>query len=228
MFMRFFTILSVVLFSFLHVFSQEKQDSTIHKNAIKLDLIPFYHVFFNNRVQIRAGIEFEHFVFKKSSLAFYLDMGLYDKYTFIKYYNFFNQQGMYSIQQKVSIRGAHLLSSYNYYFFSFKKKPNTQFFFGSVVDFGFYKKNIDYYDSSVLEHYQTKYNQAKLGIALSIGLKKGFSKHITTEIKTSLFTKVVNMISQNGVNQIKSLDAEWTSPNYNFWWITNLKIGYAF
>ena len=39
---------------------------------------------------------------------------------------------------------------------------------------------------------------------------------------------IFNSVSDNGRLPIKSLDAQWTSTNYNFWWISNLKIGYAF
>jgi hypothetical protein len=221
--------LSVICNPFFQAFSQEKCDSIIHKNSIKFDVVPLYHVFFDNRIQIRAGIEYERYRTKKSSIACYMDFGLYDKYGFIKYYDFFNQnQGMYFIQQKILIKGFHLLPSYNYYFDTFKKRPKSGFFVGAIADVGFYWKKVDYINSSTLENYSDKYNQAKLGIGLSLGFKKYYGKHFFGELKTSALIKLYNYITEQGRNPVKSLDAQWTSPSYNFWWISNIKIGYAF
>ncbi len=223
------TTTTIILSFFFQSFSQEKPDSLFHKKFIKLDLLPLYYDFFDNRVQIRIGAEYERYIFKKSSAACYLDIGLYDKYKFIKYYDFFNQQqGMYSIQQNVSIIGFHLIPSYNYYFYNSKKKTNRRFFSGAVIDFGYYHKKLAYYNSKTLDSYSDSYNQKKLGVGLSLGYKNQYGKHVFIEIKTSLLTKIFNYVSEDDRILIKSLDAQWTSSNYNFWWITNLKIGYVF
>ena len=222
-------LLIVFIFSFFNSFSQEKPDSTVQLNSVKLDLLPLYYVFFDNRVQIRAGLEFERYILKKSSLSCYLDLGLYDKYKFIKYYNLFNEnEGLYSIQQDITIKGFHLLPGYNYYFYRSKKKDTHKAFVGCMLDFGYYQKGIAYYNSLTRESYTDTYNQKKLGIGLSLGVKNNFGKHFFAELKTSLFTKIFNYISLDEKPLMKSLDSQWTSTDYNFWWITNIKIGYAF
>ncbi len=226
---KYLTTLIIVFGFFCPSFSQVKPDSLIHKNFVKIDLAPLYYDLFDNRVQIRTGVEYERYVFNHSSISCYLDMGLYDKYKFIKYYNFFNEnQGMYSIQQNISIIGFHLIPGYNYYFFNSRKKANRCFYAGALMDFSYYQKEFEYFNSQTSEKYSDSYNQKKTGIGLGIGYKNQYGKHLFVELKTSLLTRIFNYISATGRTSIKSLDAQWTSTNYNFWWITNLKIGYAF
>lgn len=218
-----------VITRFLIAFSQEKTDSLIRPNAIKLDLVPFYHVFFDNRVQIRTGIEYERTLSKKSGIAVYLDIGLYDKYEFIKYYDFFSQnQGLYSIRQDVSIVGFHLLPSYNYYFHLFKKYPQERLFLSLVSDLGYYHKKTEQHNTLTSENQTTSFDQTKIGSGLGVGFKNQYGPHIFIELKTILIARLYNHLSANGQNSIKSLDAQWTSPNYKLWWISNIKIGYAF
>jgi len=191
--------------------------------------LPLYYDFFDNKVQIRAGLEYEKFIKKNISISGYLDLGVYDKYKFIKYYNFFNEnQGFYSIQQDVTVKGFHLIPGINYYFHRLQKSSNRSLFGSAMIDFGFYQKIFAYLNSNSLENYSEKYNQKKLGAGIGIGIKSDFGSRFFIELKTSIFTKFFNSLSKDGKSQMKSLDAQWTSTNYKFWWITNLKIGYAF
>lgn len=222
-------IFLIFQFIFLHSYSQEAKDSIYNNNSLKLDIIPLYYDFFDNRVQIRAGLEFEHYLNENTSLSSYLDIGVYDKYKFIKYYNFFNEnQGMYSIEQDIRISGFHLIPGYNYYFYKGKKNSNRNFFGSAMLDYGYYQKRFAYFNSKSLEEYAEKYNQHKLGLGLGLGFKNNFGSCFYFEFKTSLFAKIFHSISLPDKNEMKSLDAQWTSQNYNLWWITNLKIGYAF
>jgi hypothetical protein len=208
--------------------SQEKNDSLNFKNSIKLDLIPLYYDFFDSRVQVRIGAEYDHNISNNSFVSCYLDAGLYDKYKFIKYYDFFNENlGIYSIQQDISIIGFHIIPGYSYYFYNTTDKQ-INLFAGAIMDFGYYHKEFESFNSQTLERNSNNYNQKKLGIGLSLGFKNYIGTHIFIELKTSLSTKIFNLISKDERTPIKSLDAQWTSTDYKFWWITNLKIGYAF
>jgi hypothetical protein len=227
-FIKYITALVVVSGFYLSSFSQEKIDSLNHNQSLKLDLLPLYYDFFDTRVQIRAGIEYERNISENSSLSCYLDMGLYDKYKFIKYYDFFNEHlGMYSVQQNISIFGIHLIPGYNYYFFTTKDKQ-ISLFAGVVTDFSYYHKEFEYFNSQTSDKYSNSYNQKKLGAGLSLGLKNYVGTHVYIEFKTSLLTKIFGSLSKKEGIPIKSLDAQWTSLDYKLWWITNLKIGYAF
>ncbi|MBI4945606.1 MAG: hypothetical protein HY840_04305 [Bacteroidetes bacterium] len=209
--------------------SREKEDTLLYSNAVKLDFIPLYDVAFDSRFQIRIGLEYEKYISKNSSSTCYLDAGLYDRYDFIKYYGFFSQnQGMYSIQQRVSVTGFHLLPGYNYYFYTFRRNQNRRFFSSAVLDFGYYHKILSSLNTLTSVTEGNRYSQMKFGAGIGLGFKNSFGKHLFYELKTSMFAKLYNYISESGRNSIRSLDAQWTSPNYNFWWISNIKIGYAF
>ena len=210
-------------------FSQEKSDSLFQKHSVKLDLVPLYYDLFDSRMQIRLGAEYERYLQKRSSVSCYLDVGLYDKYDFIKYYDFFSQsQGMYSIQQKVSIIGFHLIPAYNYYFYTFKKRPNRKLISGIVMDLSYYHKKTAVYNTLTTVRSDDRYDQARFGMGVSFGFKNSYRKHFFYELKTSLVTGVYTYISKADRNPIKSLDAQWTNPDYNLWWISNIKMGYVF
>ncbi len=229
---RFFlTILFIGIFNYSIKTSNAQiiDDSTSYKNSIKLDIVPFYFDFFDIRQQIRIGVEYEHVINKKSFASFYLDAGLYDKYIFIKYYNFFNEgQGMYSIKQNVTIKGFHLKPSYNYSVIFIGKKKHLGIFISSNLDFNYYEKEFDSYNSMLQIKTEDSYHQFKMGIGFGMGVKYLLSKHLFVELKTSINTKLFRIISKNNVNEIKSIDAQWINSNNQFWWVSEMKIGYAF
>lgn len=218
----------LLLSSISHCFSQTKSDSLIYKNAVKFDLVPLYDDLFDSKMQARIGIEYERNLTKKSALDCYLDVGLYNNYEFIKYYNFFTPPAMYTLNQKVSISGFHLIPAYHYYLFISKKESERSLFAGSLMDFSYYHKSLRTKNTATSETSNEQYNQSKLGVGLSVGCNFFVSKHFFIELKTSVVTKLFNKLSVDGKNEMMSLDAQWTSANYKFWWITNFKIGYAF
>ncbi|NVO03930.1 MAG: hypothetical protein HXX09_14630 [Bacteroidetes bacterium] len=223
------SILTIIFSLSNSVFSQEKNDSLICKNAVKFDFVPLYYDIFDNRVQLRFGLEYEKYISKKYSLGCYLDIGLYDKYSFIKYYDFFNSNlGMYSIKQDVMIYGFHLLPEFNYYLYTSKRNSKRSFFVGAMLDFGFNKKNLDYFNSQTQSSSHDKYSQTNLGGGVSLGMKNYLGKHFFAELKTSGFIKIFNWVSEENRIPMISLDAQWTSKDYKYWWISNIKIGYAF
>lgn len=204
----------------------EDRDSLILKNNIKLDLAPLYYDIFDNRIQIRLGFEYERILNNVSCLSLYTDVGLYDSYDYTKHYNFFNEAGgMYSINEKVSIIGIHQLPAYNYYLLYFKKKRPGGLFSAAALDLSYYQKLISTTDTQSDFKYNANYYQLKLGMGIGFGVKYFLSRRILTEIKTSFFTKIFNVVQGN---PMLSLDAQWTSPNYRYWWISNFKLGYAF
>jgi hypothetical protein len=204
-------------------------DSSQKKNAIKLDLVPAYYDFFDYRKQIRVGLEYERTLNQKAFISSDIDIGLFDEYTFCKYYDFFNQnQGTYFIRQDATIKGFHLIPAYNYYLFRSKKKPNQGVFAGGLVEYRFYQKKLDIYNSQTFEKTSEKYKQTTLGAGVQVGVKYSFGKHFFLGFRTSFTMKILNHISEKDVNEIKALNAQWTDSKNRFWWVTNLKVGYAF
>ena len=138
-------ILFVLIMIVLCCFNLKAQDSKpkIFKNTFALDVVPFYYDFFDYRKQIRVGIDYTRQFQSHWFLSIALDLGLFDDYSYIKYYDFFNQnQGFYSITQEASISGFHFLPSYNYYFFQSKRKQGQGFYGGGVIDMNYYRKKL--------------------------------------------------------------------------------------
>lgn len=227
-------IVSKIWILFLIVFpqtakSQFTKDTLFLKNALKLDLISLYNTFFDARIQVRTGLEYERTTGSKSFLSGYLDLGLYDKYVFKKYYDFFNQnQGMYFIKQNVSVKGFHFIPGYNYFVYQSKRKIHHGLFFGGNMDINFYQKKLEFYNSQTSAKYSQKYNQTKLALGLSMGWKCNFNSHWFIELKTSTFASVYTKISDENMKAIRPLISQWNAPKYNFWWLSNIKICYAF
>jgi hypothetical protein len=208
---------------------QGGEDTSLHKNSIKIDLIPLYYDFFDYRDQIRAGFEYERFLSPRSSLACALDAGLFDKYIFIKYYDFFNQQGgMYSVKRDVKISGFHLMPGYNYYFLRSKKNPMSSIAAGGIIDFHYYLKKLNTSNSQTSEETSNTYNQTTMGAGIGIAATYGFGSHWFIELKTYMLAKIFNTVSLKTMEPIKPLNAQWTAKENDLWWFSNIKIGYAF
>jgi hypothetical protein len=210
--------------------SQYVADSVKCKNAIKLDLVSLYLDFFDAQKQVRAGFEYERTFNKKSSAACLIDLGLYDDYTFIKYYDFFNQGpgGMHYTRTIAQIKGIHFLPSYNYFLFQLKGESNSGIFTGGILDFHYYRKKFSIFNSQTEIETANKYAQSTLGIGPQLGIKYGFGKHFYFEAKTCAFFKLFNIVSAKGMNDIMPLDAQWSNSKYSFWWVTQFKVCYAF
>jgi hypothetical protein len=210
-------------------FAQTGKDTSIYKNVIKIDLIPFYYDVFDYRQQIRVGLEFERRINPKSSVSCNIDAGMLDKYSFTKYYDFFSQQqGMYSVRRDVTINGFHIMPGYNYYLLRSAKKPLPGITAGGVIDFHYYLKKLDCSNSQTLEATANIYNQKTMGAGISTGAAYGFGTHWFAEIKTCLLVKIFNSVSLQNMESVKPLNAQWTDKKNNFWWFSNIKIGYAF
>jgi hypothetical protein len=227
--LKFIMVLLLLLSFSCSLFAQKKQDSTFCKNDLKLDLVPFYFDFFDAREQIRIGFEYERMINRNFSVSCYIDAGLYDNYTFIKYYDFFNQnQGMYTVEQNVSIRGVHLIPSCNYWFYRAKKKANRGIYTGVILDFHYYQKKLAYLNTQTFERTHEKYYQTGLGAGLDLGGRYGFGKHFFIELKTVFLGKIYRHANKQDVPLVKPLNAQWSDNKHNFWWISNLTLGYAF
>lgn len=209
--------------------AQHAKDTTIYKNIIKLDLVSPYLDFFDAQKQARAGVEYEYALSEKSSVACLMDMGIYDDYKFVKYYDFFNQgPGMHYTRTIAQINGIHFLPSYNYFLFQMKGKSNSGIFTGGILDFHYYRKKFSIFNSQTEVETSNQYTQTTLGIGPQLGIKYGFRRHIYLEAKTCTFFKLFNSISAKGMNAILPMDAQWSNSNYSFWWVTQFKVCYAF
>lgn len=207
----------------------QKTEHKPNKNYIAIDVLPLYYDFFDYRKQIRIGVDYARQFKTHWFASVAIDCGLFDDYTFTKYHDFFNQNtGYYYEKQEVRITGFHILPSGNYFFWQSKSKPGQGMYCGALLDLNFYRKNLDTYNSQTLESSSDIIRQFKTGVGVSLGGKCYMGHHFFAEIKTSIFGKIIFTTSNKNSNAIKSINSHWTSGDNNFWWVSNLKLGYAF
>jgi hypothetical protein len=224
-------VLFTLLVACLCGFSAMAQDNKpkANKNFFAIDVIPLYYDFFDYRKQIRVGVDYSR-QFKTHWFAgAAIDCGLFDDYTYTKYFDFFNQgTGYHYIRQDALITGFHFLPSGNYFFWQSKAKPGQGMYCGAIIDLNFYRKKLDIFNSQTLESSSDVIKQFKSGAGISLGGKCYMGNHFFAEIKTSFFGKIFFTTSDDKINAVKSINAQWSSGNNNFWWVSNLKFGYAF
>ena len=207
----------------------EKKDTTFLHNSSSVDLFPLYYNFFDYHKEIRVGISYDRY-FKNHWLASVaIDCGMFNDYTFTKYFDFFNQHGgYYYIKQDIKITGFHLIPSGNYYLWQSHKKNQQGLYAGMIADFNYYNKNLTEFNSQTEGNNHQQSHQFRIGGGIKIGVKIFVGKHFFTEIKTSFLGKILLTSSSGTVTSIRPLNAHWTDANQNFWWVSNLNIGYAF
>ncbi|MBK6330027.1 MAG: hypothetical protein IPF62_05675 [Bacteroidetes bacterium] len=202
-------------------------DTSINQ-AIKLDLAASYFTIFDNRKQLRVGLQYEKKITQQSILNWNMDIRNYDHYSFIKYYDFFNQQqGLYSIEQKVLITGFHLTPAYYTLIYQPHWLKPLKWFAGGGVDLSFYQKKINDFNSQTNEQSFQKIYQAKIGMGPSLSARYLITKHFFVELSSHFFMRIWKGISEKNVAIIQSHNAHWTDIHNQFWWVTQLKIAYA-
>jgi len=214
--------------STIFVKGQSDKDSIIYTNTISVDLLSLYYDFFDTRTQIRLGAEYEKQLSSKIFFSVYLDAGLYDKYTFIEYYDFFyDNGGLYSVNNNVTVTGLHFRPGLNYFWLHLKRR-NLGFFIGGTFDYNLYRKNIETVNSKTQIQTESTYFQNSLGFGFTTGAKFRFYKQFSAELKTSIFTKLYSQTSKQDAKAIRPLNAMWTDDKYKYWWYSEIKIGYDF
>ncbi len=230
LFVSVYRILVVAVLICVYSHSNAQQNSPKpNRNSFAIDVIPFYYDFFDYRDQIRIGIDYTRQFKPHWVLSTALDIGLFDKYTYIKYYDFFSQgSGFYSVTQNAAVSGFHLQPSCNYYFCQSKKKLGQGFYGGGVLDLNYYRKKLESLNSQTLESSSEIKNQFRTAVGIDVGIRYYMGHHFFAELKSTFFCKLFLLASDNNINSVALLNAQWSSVNKNFWLLTNLQFGYAF
>jgi hypothetical protein len=209
--------------------AQSTRDSSGIKSRLSVDLISFYHVFFDTREQIRLGVSYERILPQGFSAGCHVDAGQYDNYTFIKYYDFFSESGpMWAIEQDVSVSGLHLMPFSDFRFFRSVKNPNRALKAGIALDYHYYKKKEALLNTLTFERTRQRYTQTGLSAGLSLSGSWGWGRHFLVECKTVLFGSLYRSLNEHGAAVIRSLQAQWNNNRRNLCWVNHLSIGYAF
>ena len=203
-------------------------ESNFRNNIIKLNLLPIIPAI-NGNNQKWIGIEYERFLNQRMSVSAMVDVGLFEDYTFIKYHDFFDENGGFSYtQQKAKTWGYHFIPSFKYYFLITKKKKGQGFYVAGNLDFNQYFKKTEDYQSQYSSYNYTYSSTTRMGAGATLGGQYVVFSRLVVDLNISIFTTLFSINQGEDATTIKPLHAIWTFNNDQSWGTVNLMIGYAF
>ncbi len=227
---KFSSFLTVLLLLGLSVsgFSQSSHAEVQNNNILKINLISLPPLF-NNLNQQWLGIEYQRILSKKISISLMSDFGKFEKYTFTKYYNFFDEdEGFYHISEDVIIPGYHIIPSINYYFLSLADKPGQGLFVSGKLDYYHYFMKKEIYNSLTNKTNSSQNSTYRFNIGLGLGAQYIAFNRFSLDLNISVFTKIFSQSSEEHMPELYPENSFWKSENNSSWATINLMLGYKF
>ena len=172
----------------------EAQDSipgVFRKNNIQINFIPLIPAL-SGQSQQWIGIEYQRYLKPNLSISALLNIGIFEDYTYKKYYDFFNQhQGFSYTQMDVTTRGYHIIPSAKYYYFLMDQRPGQGLYVGGKVDFNQYFKKSEYFDSGTQEAGNVDYSIFRIGLGSCIGIQYVAFSRLSIGVDLSFFFRVL-------------------------------------
>lgn len=201
-------------------------DSLQGIHRIKADLLP-YHALFLGRKQVRAAIEYQYLGAGRSSFSMHIDAGMYDDYTFFKYYDFFNQdQGLHYHRQDIRIYGFHLMPAWNFLPGKPAASRRVRFFMGMAADISCYEKKLRFYNSLTEDRYRSTDRQVRFGAGPHLGITCRLRKKVHVELKATCAGKLLTLRSDASMKSILPFKAVWFDNGQHIWLIPQLSLCY--
>lgn len=224
-----FILVFLLLFcSLAEAQTTSKPDSPVRNNLVKLNLLPLFPAF-NGHNRKWVGVEYERFLNQKMSISIMADVGLFEDYTFIKYHDFFDENGgFYFTQQKVKTQGYHFIPSFKYYFLTTKRKTGQGFYVAGNLDFNQYFQKSELYHSQNNTYDYSSSLTSQMAIGTTLGGQYVAFSRLVIDLNISVFTRLFSLNSGPEEFEIKPLHAAWVFNNNKSWATVNLMIGYAF
>jgi len=218
------------LFIFIATHEIKSQDTTsiVRKNIIKINFVPVIPAI-SGQSQQWIGIEYEWIKNSKLSFAFLSNIGLFEDYSYKKYYDYFNQhQGFSYTQKDIKTKGYHMIPSIRYHFLTSKKKSVQGMYLGGNLDFNQYFKKLSSHNSETDESTTSKLNTTRMGLGISMGAQYLAFSRLSLEVNISFFVEAFEVTSD--INQLATppINAFWKSDTDVFWSTVQIMIGYAF
>ena len=218
---------------FLISFFAKAQTSDLPKpgfrnNLIKLSLMPALQSI-NGNNQKWIGIDYERLLNNKMSVTALLDVGLFEDYTYTKYYDFFDEgEGFHYLQQTTKTKGYNFIPSFKYYFLTTKTKKGQGFYAAGNLDMNQYFSQTELYNSKTNSNNYSNSSTTRMAIGLTLGGQYVAFSRLVIDLNISLFTKLFSINNGAEASEIPPLNATWTFNNNNSWSTVNFMLGYAF
>jgi hypothetical protein len=203
-------------------------ENSFRNNIIKINIIPIAESISGDN-QKWMGIEYERFIKPGLSVSVLVNFGLFEDYTFTKYYDYFDEHDGFSyIRKDVKTKGYHFIPSAKYYFLKTKKKKGQGIYVGGCIDFNQYFKYSETYSSLSNSFSYENSSTTRVGIGAAAGGQFVAFTRLTIDLNISIFTKLFSIGKGQNNSTIPPLHATWVFNNSNSWSTVSLMIGYAF
>lgn len=223
-------VLLILTFTIVVANAQESKQSEVvsHDHLIKLNLLPIFPAI-NGHNQKWAGLEYNWLHSKTLSLDIMLNAGLFEDYTFIKYHNYFEEDGGFcNTRQEVRTWGYHIIPSIRYHFLNIGKIKGRGFYLGGNIDFNQYIKTIRTIESLTGEESSYNCSSIRFSMGATLGGQYILWSRIVVDVNISLYAKLFAINSDGNNNEIDPLHATWLFYNGDAWSTLNVMIGYSF
>jgi hypothetical protein len=223
-------VLSLTFASLGPLKSQEKGQlkQNVRNNMVKVDLVPVIPLI-NGHNQKWVGLEYERLFHKKFSFDVSLDGGLFKDYTFIKYYNFFNEEmGFYHEDQNVTTRGYHFMPSFRFYFLQIKNTRGKGLYLGGILDYSQYFEKSSEYSSLTGITQNSKNTTSRLSLGLALGLQYTAWSRLVVDLNINFIAALFSGNKGDRTSALDPLIATWTYYNKVAWSSINFSMGYQF
>lgn len=221
-------ILTVIFGLFIiQLSAQTDSISNLRKNAVKVNLISLPPLL-NNLNQKWIGLEYQRVLNAKVSLSMIFDVGVFEDYTYTKYYDFFDEGlGFHYIQEDVKITGFHLIPTARYNITQ-PISNNFRVYFTTSIDYYQYTKREKVFESYSNNQVVFHNSTYRLNMGAGTGLQYIAFSRLVVELNVSLFTKLFSKSTNNELPELYPENAFWRNSNNSTWATINLMLGYAF
>jgi len=217
-----------ISFPYGEIYGQADSSKWDHSNIIKINLISLPPLF-NKLNQKWLGLEYQRLLNKKLSLALSSDFGVFEDYTYIKYYDFFDEDHGFSYtQEDIFISGFHIIPSINYYPLNFGGKAGQGLFIAGKIDYYHYKMNKQYYNSLTNQTDHSHNTTDRLNIGVAAGAQYIIIRRISIDLNISFFTKIISYSDSETLTELYPENSFWRSNDNSSWATINLMLGYSF
>jgi hypothetical protein len=225
-------ILFGLFFIAIHLITCGQQENlppkNFRNNLIKINLLTIAPLI-NGNNQKWLGFEYERFLKPNMSITGMADFGLFEDYTFTKYYDFFGEdEGFHYTSTHVRTWGYHLIPSFRYYFLATRIKKGQGFYVAGSFDFHQYFRRQEDYLSLTGESLNINSTTSRLSIGASLGGQYVAFSRLAIDLNINIFATMITIYNGDGTAETEPLHATWIFGENQGYGTVNLMIGYAF
>ena len=192
-------LLLIVVFIFFMEKNQAQSDST-HLRILKLDFRSIILLSNPNNATKTLRFDYQYFKKKNQAVSFGLQVGDFNRYTYIKYYDYF---GNFNYNREdVNVRGFHFYSSYDFFPLRKLRFFMRNFSISPALDMNFYNKHKEIYISKTNSSTTENFNSFQFSSGITIAYRQKIWRNISLDALMDSQFKVFSLNSSAATTQV--------------------------